>query len=177
MSLIIRNCIRALLINDKNELLLMLADDPKTTSTDGKKRGLFWFTIGGEINYNESTQEAAIREIYEETGIKENEVELGPIVWFGEFDLILDGKLTHLKQRFMVAKTKKLDVSLTKLDGWEKDVIKKLAWFSLEDIKNSEDIIHPVGIEDILPDILAGKYPEDPIEIDLDKKPREQHQT
>ncbi len=177
MSLIIRNSIRVLLINEQNEILLMLADDSKTTSTDGIKRGRFWFVIGGEIKYDESTEEAAIREIYEESGLKEGDVELGAIVWFGEYDLILDGKLTHLKQRFMVAKTKIREVSLTKLDGWEKRVVQKLAWFSIDDIKNSEDIIYPVGIEDYLIDILAEKYPTDPIEIDLDKKPKKQNQT
>ncbi|NGX28924.1 MAG: RNA pyrophosphohydrolase [Candidatus Anoxychlamydiales bacterium] len=176
MSLIIRNSIRVLLINEKKEILLLLADDPKTTSIDGKERGRFWFVIGGEINYDESTEEAAIREIYEETGLKEDEVKLGPIVWFGEYDLILDGKLTHLKQRFMVAKTKIKEVSLTKLDGWEKKVIQKLAWFSIDDIKNSEDIIYPVGIDEYLVDILAEKYPTDPIEIDLDRKPKQQNQ-
>ena len=149
----------------------MLADDPKTTNPDGQNHGPFWFTPGGEIEYNESTKDAAVRELYEETGLIENDVEFGPIVWFGEFDLILNGKLTHLKQRFMVAKTKKNDVGLTKLQVWEKNVIKKLGWFSLDDIKNSEDIIYPVGIEDHLKDILAEKYPQDPIEIDLDQKP------
>jgi len=172
MPLIIRNSIRVLLINNKKEVLLMLAEDSKITSIDGEKRGAFWFTIGGEIKYDESIEDAAYREIYEETGLKKDEDELGPIVWFGEYDLMLDEKLNHLKQRFIVAKTQKEKVFLTKLDEWEKKVVQKLALFSLEDIKNCEDIIYPVVLDEYLPDILYEKYPKDPIEVELDKKPK-----
>jgi len=149
----------------------MCADDPKTTTIEGKYHGQYWFPIGGEIEVNESIQEAAIREIYEETGIVNEEIELGPIVWFGEFDLILNSVPTRLKQRFIVAKTKQNSVSLTNLTQSEQAIVKKLAWFSLEKIKNSEEIIYPVVLAEYFPDIISGKYPKIPLEIDLAKQP------
>ena len=54
MSLSIRNCVRIILLNDKNEMLLMCADDPKTTSIDGKRHRQFWFPIGGKIEQGET---------------------------------------------------------------------------------------------------------------------------
>ena len=102
----IRSSIKVILLNDKDELLLMCADDPKTTSADGKYLGKFWFTVGGEIELNESTEETAYREVYEETSIKKDEIELGPMVWFGEFDLILNGVLTRLKQNLLLQRQK-----------------------------------------------------------------------
>ena len=171
MPIPIRNSVKVLLLNDQNELLLLLVDDPKTITVKGKYHGKFWFPTGGEIKPHESIQEAAFREIYEETGIEKKEINLGPIVWFGEFDLILNGILTHLKQRFIVAKTKQKNVSLSNLTKWEKNVVKKIAWFSLEKIKNSDEIIYPVILPDYLPDILSENYPKKPIEIDLAKQP------
>ena len=170
MTLPIRNSIKVILLNPKNELLLMCANDPKTTSADGAYHGRFWFLIGGEIEPGESIPEAALREIAEETGIFPNEIDLGPEVWFGEFDLVLNGVLTHLKQKFIVAKTKKEDVFLATPDQWEQSVIQKLAWFSLDKIKNSTEVIYPVVLVH-LPDIISGKYPASPLEIDLAKKP------
>lgn len=172
MSLPIRNSVKVILLNDRNEILLMCADDPKTVSVNGKYYGRFWFPIGGKIKEKEDIFEAAIREIYEETGIIKEEFELGPIVWFGEFDLKLNGVLTRLKQKFIVAKTIKKDVSLTKLNSWEKKVIKNIAWFSLEEIKNSKEVIFPILLGKYLPDILLGKYPKKPIEINLAKQPK-----
>jgi hypothetical protein len=48
-----------------------------------------------------------VQKIFEETGLKENEIELGPVVWKGEFDLILSGKKRKMKQQFIVVKTSK----------------------------------------------------------------------
>lgn len=175
MAFPIRSSVKVILLNDNNEILLMCADDPNTTSTDGKYYGRFWFLIGGEIEKDESIEDAAIREIYEETGIKKEEIELGPLVWFGEFDLNLSGTITRLKQKFIVAKTKKYNLSLTNLDDREKKVIKEIKWFTLEEIKNSKEIIFPVLLDKYLPDIIAKKYPQKPLEIDLAKQPDRTH--
>lgn len=70
------------------------------------------------MNPDESFEQAAIREIYEETGIQKEELELGPIVWFGEFDMFLNGTLTHLKQTFLVAKPNNRELfSLIQISG------------------------------------------------------------
>ncbi|NGX49422.1 MAG: hypothetical protein K940chlam5_01020 [Candidatus Anoxychlamydiales bacterium] len=168
----IRSSIKVILLNDKDELLLMCADDPKTTSADGKYLGKFWFTVGGQIELNETIEETAYREIYEETSIKKDEIDLGPIVWFGEFDLILNGVLTRLKQRFIVAKTKQINAYLKNPTPWEKKVVKELTWFSIDEIKNSKEIIYPALLSKYLPDIISGNYPNEPIEIDLAKLPK-----
>ncbi len=170
MSLPVRTSVKVLLLNDKNELLLLCADDPKTTAVDGKYNGPFWFLVGGQIEDGESIQEAAFREIQEEVGLEKKDIELGPVVWLGEYDLILNGTLTHLKQTFLVARTNKREVFFNNLTNWEKTTLKKIEWFSLDKIKNSKEIIYPVLLAKYLPDILAGKYPEKPFDIDLGKK-------
>ena len=171
MNIPIRNSAKVILLNEKNELLLMCADDPKTTTVDGKYHGKFWFLIGGEIEKNESLQEAAIREIHEETGIEEENIELGPFVWFGEYKLKLNGVITLLKQKFMVATTSKTDVYLNNLTNWEKSVLQELRWFSLDDIISCNEVVYPVLLPKYLPDILSGKHPNKPIEIDLSVQP------
>jgi 8-oxo-dGTP pyrophosphatase MutT (NUDIX family) len=171
VSLLIRNSVKILLMNENKEILLMCADDPSTTSKDGKYHGRFWFPIGGKIEEGESVQDAALREVYEETGIANDKIELGPIVWFGEFDLVLSGKLQHLKEQFIVARTQQEDISLDNLTAEERAVVKHVSWFSLDEIKNSTEVIFPVVLPDYLPDILSGKYPMPPLEIDLAKQP------
>ena len=94
-------------------------------------------------------EEAVEREIYEEIGIKKEEVTFGSIVWHGEFDLIINEKSFHCKQKFIVAKTKQKNVTLTNLDGWEKQVIKKSKWVSLEEIRNSDEVIYPIILVNI----------------------------
>ena len=47
-----------------------------------------------------------------------------------------------------------------------------MSWFSLDRIINSGEVIHPVLLPKYLPDIIAGKYPEEPLEIDLTAEAR-----
>lgn len=168
----VRAAVKVVLLNHANELLLMCMDDPTIRSVGEKYGGHFWTLIGGAIEANESIREAAAREIFEETGLTRADVELGPHVWFGELDLILDDRPTHIRQEFLVARTRETEISLEHLVGNEKKVVTQVAWFSLDRITNSGEIIHPVRLPEYLPDIIAGQYPAEPFEIDLAAHPR-----
>ena len=171
MTLPISNAVRVLLLNDDNQMLLISVQNPNVTTIDGNGYRRFWVTVGGEIEGGESIQEAALREIHEETGLIKDVIELGPIVWTGQIDLVLNGKPTRQKEIFIVAKTKQRKVCLANITEFEKTFVDGLDWFSFEHIKKSNEIIFPVVMPEYLPDIISGKYPEQPIEIDLAKQP------
>ncbi len=134
MDLPIRKSIRILLLNSKNELLLMLIEGFDIGTLDGKKNNKFWCTIGGKIEINETFQGAALREIHEETGIDSKFIKLGPIVWFGYINLVIKGTPTKLEEHYMVAKTEIESVKLHNPTFDEKQVVKKLKWFSLNNL-------------------------------------------
>ena len=169
MELPIKNKVRVILLNQKDELLLVLIDDPTTKSKDGSGGSPFWFLVGGGIEKNESMEEAAVREIFEETGVLAANLQMGPAVWFGEFEFILSGTPVLEKQTFFVAKTTQTELSLTNLTESEKGVVRRLEWFSLDRIKNSTEVIFPVDLPEYLPDIIAGNYPQKPLCLDLGK--------
>ena len=170
-NLKIRNSVKVLLLNDKKKLLLIYVNDPKTTTTNGKYHGSFWNVIGGEIEEGETIFQTALREVYEEAGIHNDQIKLGPVVWFGEFDLVLSGVMTKIKQKFIVAKTKQNKTSLDNLTEEEKLIVSKLKWFSLDEIKNCDEIIYPVVLSEYIEDVIDEKYLTEPIEIDLSKQP------
>jgi len=165
MQLQERHSVKVLLMNKKKEVLLLCAEDPKTRPLDGKSLGRFWYLVGGGLEEGESLQDAAKREIFEETGLSSHKIELGPIVWYGVSDYILKGIPTHQKDTYFVAKTFEEKVALTKLSEWEKSVVKELKWFSLEQIQNCKETIFPLFLPKYLPDILSEKYPKTPLEI------------
>ena len=112
-------------------------------SIDGKYHGPFWCLVGGGVESGETVKEAAIREIYEEVGIVKEDILLGPVVWHGSFDFVRVGVPTHMEEQFIVAKTKQSEVKPAKLSTWEKAVIQKMKWFSLQEIKIHHQISIP----------------------------------
>ena len=78
-----------------------------------------------------------------------------------------------MEEQFIVCKTKKSDVNPAGLNAWEKSVIKKMKWFCLQEIKDCPQTIYPVVLPKYLPEILAGKYPEEPIELEMSSGARE----
>lgn len=167
MTPIIRKAVRVLLLNDSNELLLMCVQDFDIRTQEGIMNKRFWCTLGGAIDAGESIEQAALRELYEEAGLAAEDIDLGPVVWHSAVDLMLKGKLTRLDESFIVARTKQNNVALLLPTEDEKEVVKKLRWFSLEDIKECSDVIFPLALADYLPDVIAGSYPESPIDITL----------
>lgn len=167
----VQESVRIILLNQKNEIGLIQADDASLKDNSGKYNGKFWYLIGGKIEANETLQTAAQRELYEETSLQPQDVTWGPIVWEGIVHLQKNNAPLNIHQSFIVANTHNNNIHLHQLDAWEQNHVKQLRWFSLEDITHCTEIIYPVVLKDLLPAILQKQYPTTPITIDLDKKP------
>ena len=168
----VRNSVKLILLNENNELLLMSTDDKGIQGKEGNYNGRFWQMVGGKIEEGETLKEAAYRELYEETSLKKEQVDVQEPVWYGEVDLMIHGKLTRVKQSFVPARTSSTNVSLENLTEEEKPVCNRLEWFSLDKIRNCPDIIYPTLLTDsrYLPSILQGNIPKKIILIDLTKQ-------
>ncbi|HTO39702.1 MAG TPA: NUDIX domain-containing protein, partial [Rhizomicrobium sp.] len=81
-----RQTARVLLIRPDKRLLLVRFEDPRVLP----KFRNFWATVGGAIEEGESVEQGALREIEEETGL--TDVRLGPVVWYGEPVIPLNGE-------------------------------------------------------------------------------------
>ncbi len=166
----IRNSAKIVLLNDKNEILLIGTDDKNIRDTNGEYKGRFWQLLGGKVEENESMEDALKRELFEETSILDKNVAFGPIIWFGELDLLMHGVKTKIKQKFVLARLKGYaDSNLKHLTPEEKETVTKLKWFSLKAIEESREIIYPGLLPVYLKQIIEGHIPSTPIEIDLTK--------
>lgn len=161
----IRKTARLILLNPENEVLLMNIRSKDVSDPDKPIQKPFWVTIGGKIEDGESLVEAAIREVTEETG--HTNVLIGPPIWHGAVLLNWKGVQTELQETFVVAHTDQYEIIRDGLSQEEQEVVQKYKWWSVAELQSTDDIIIPCDIAKLLPDIIAGKYPELVMNIDL----------
>lgn len=105
----------------------------------------YWATPGGGLEGSETFEEAAIRELFEETGIQN--VDPGPDVGRREFVLRLpSGEEVMADERFFLIRHD--GVALSR-DGWTEVEVRVMAdhrWWSRDDLARTTDTVFPENI-------------------------------
>ena len=152
----IRPASRILLI-DEHERLLLFRSVPEAFG--GAE--VFWFPPGGGLLPGETHEEAAARELREETGI---EAPLGPCVWTRRHVFPFVDKVYDQRERYYVVRVPLTEIST---DGWEaleRQFMEAGRWWSLAEIQASAEVFVPRRLAELLPAILAGQYPNEPFD-------------
>ncbi len=152
----IRMAARVLVIDDRDRILLFGYRNPST----GEE---FWATPGGGVEDGESDEQAARREVIEETG-HEPPDELGPVIWIRELGYEWDGR--HLRQRevFYFWRVASLDVDPSLETSHEVEGIIGHGWFTIDEIRSAVKFtVAPRRLADLVQDILENGLPSSPI--------------
>jgi len=153
-----RNNVRTLLLNPRNQILLMKIALPDRT---------FWCTLGGGIHPGESLEQAAQRELFEEAGYRPEELSRGHLVWKGQHILMRDGTPCLLDESFLLYRVTCVDFTTLHQTDEEKAVVKELRWWTLEEINSTQQHIVPPRLGEHLQRLLAQGPPSSPEIIQL----------
>ena len=154
----VRPTVRVLLVDERGRALLF-----RSVNADGDA---FWFPPGGGIEEGEDREQAARRELLEETG--RDDAVLGPHLWNRRHVFVVqDGAWWDLREKWLLCRTPAFEVDES---GWtevERDFIRGHRWWSVEEMRATADIMTPRDLADRLEAILAGELPAAPIEIGI----------
>ncbi|WP_439176959.1 NUDIX hydrolase [Cellvibrio sp. ARAG 10.3] len=136
---------RVLVISPLSRILLF-----RFVYRDGPLSGKdYWATPGGELKSGESYEEAAIRELREETGFLVASVG-EPVADRELLWKMPSGEDVILVEKFFFAYS--IDEKIS-MKGWSPNEIKntrEFRWWSADDLKNTSDNIYPLDLINIL---------------------------
>ena len=137
-------------ISDANNILLLHGQD--------KLGHRWWLTPGGGLDAGESFEDAARRELREETG---QDFMVGPLIWTRRHIFTWNGKPQDQYERFFVARCRdEFAVAPAVPDTY----IIGHRWWELREIQESNEDFTPGRLADLLPAILRGEYPAVPLD-------------
>jgi ADP-ribose pyrophosphatase YjhB (NUDIX family) len=132
-----RHTARVILLDPQNRILLLKGRLPSDPTAPG-----VWFTVGGGVEEGETLEEAARREILEETGFVAREI--GEVLWRAEQRFAdRKGRGVLIKEAFMLARCEGGEPSR---DGWvalEREFVDDIRWWTLDDLQASGERVYP----------------------------------
>ena len=139
-----RVTVRVLLTNDEGQTLLFEDSDP------GLDDARWWVTPGGGIDPGETETEAAIREVWEETGYRLAPDDLlGPVarrhVVHGYSDQVIEQD-----ESFYLAQVGTFDVDTSAHTPDEKLTFQQHRWWSVEELRATDDWVWPNELVELL---------------------------
>jgi 8-oxo-dGTP pyrophosphatase MutT (NUDIX family) len=153
-----RPAARVVLLDRDGRIFLVNSEDP----VDPRKPP-WWEIPGGGIDAGESSEDAARRELYEETGI--TEVEIGPCIWVQHVEFDFGGYHFDSRERIHVAWCDGGDYRPQHLEALEAAAFMGARWWPLEELLSSEVPVLPTRLREFLPAVVAGDLPAEPIDI------------
>jgi 8-oxo-dGTP pyrophosphatase MutT (NUDIX family) len=154
-----RTTARTLLLDPDGRSLLIRSSDPVD-----RAKAPWWELPGGGIEGRERPEDAAARELEEETGI--TEVQMGPCVWTQRVRFTFAGMRFDQFEHVHVAWTPAaVDLAPRRLEALEAMAFEGHRWWSADDLAVAPDQVFPARIREVLHDVVAGRIPPTPIDI------------
>ena len=139
-----RRVSRVVLLDENDRFLLLLTASPRLQTPVVR-----WLTPGGGVEDHESHAEGAIRELFEETGLRVDSV--GEPIWSIEGQSIFnDGHIQSTYSEYFVVRTTSFELTNENWMDNEFVDITDVRWWTVEELQTSGEKYSPEPLLDVI---------------------------
>jgi 8-oxo-dGTP pyrophosphatase MutT (NUDIX family) len=138
-----RHAARVFLIDEVGRVLLFRGGDPHRPEA-----GTWWLVPGGGVDEGETTEDAARREIREETGLVITE--LGPVVLERHVEFDFEGVHYDQNETFFMVTVAGFDVDIKEWTDVEQRSLFEHRWWTRAELAATTETVFPEGLVELL---------------------------
>lgn len=138
-----RRAARVILVDQDGRTLLLCGEDPHRPE-DGR----WWITPGGGLDPGESHEQAARREVFEETGYVV--IDLGPVVFEREVEFFFENQHYRQSEKFYRVL---VDAQPLNDAGWtdvERRSVLDHRWWTVDELRETPETVYPAELPELL---------------------------
>lgn len=154
---VVRRTSRVLLVDELDRVLLFQGQDPSDPSN------IYWCPIGGGIEAGESPEDAARREVREETGL--NEFDLGSHIWNRQDKYSFNGTNYEVSETWFLSRVTAFEIDTSALFGLERTAFLRHHWWTQDELDATSEIMMPRQLALLFKDLIHNGPPEVPLVI------------
>jgi 8-oxo-dGTP pyrophosphatase MutT (NUDIX family) len=156
----LRKVARVVLLDPQDRILLLHGHEPDDPADD------WWFTPGGGVEGDETREEAALRELAEETGI--TEAELGPVLWRRTCSFPFAGRRWDQDEWYYLACTTRTATEALGQTELERRSVSGARWWTCEELTLARETVYPTKLAGLLRRLLDEGPPARPEILDTE---------
>lgn len=155
MDPVLRPTARVLLFDGRQRVLLF-----EMHSDDGQ---VFWCPPGGAIEEGETHEQAALRELTEETGWREPSI--GPVLGDRRHVVAWGGITYDCRERWFTGSVDRLEVDDAGWTDEERVGMRDPRWWSLADLRATNERTVPADLADVVQLVIDHGPPTEPLQL------------
>ncbi|MBX7550588.1 NUDIX hydrolase [Streptomyces sp. NPDC004232] len=156
----LRKVARVVLLDPDDRILLLHGHEPGDPADD------WWFTPGGGLEGAETREQAALRELAEETGV--TDVVLGPVLWRRRCSFPFAGRRWDQDEWYYLARTTQTATAPTALTELERRSVAGARWWTCRELTRAHETVYPTRLAELLQRLLDEGPPASPVTLDTE---------